>query len=285
MDYNMLYSDYYLRPNIQRDIKGMVRMDRAIFYLKQLLERLIRELSDRKTKTIGDSFYSVQSFLDEISNICNLSGDLTLLDNASKLFRPINQRTIRLDVIRILNEFALIINQYQPIDMIEDHDIIQSRIQRNDGAQIEQQPKIDLSDKSSIFVIMPFDQQFNDVWKGGIQRASEKLGFKPVRVDMINRSSNITDDIVISIEKCNMAIVDVTGNNPNVMFELGYTLAKAKPNIIISQSANFLPFDIRNIRTIVYSNSWSGIEELSNKLQDFLKEYKSQSGTRGSGKK
>lgn len=57
------------------------------------------------------------------------------------------------------------------------------------------------------------------------------------------------------------------------MFELGYTLAKKKPNIIISQSADYLPFDIRNIRTIVYSNTWSGIEELRIKIQDFLREF------------
>jgi nucleoside 2-deoxyribosyltransferase len=97
---------------------------------------------------------------------------------------------------------------------------------------------------------------------------------------MINRSSNITDDIVASIERCHVAIVDVTGNNPNVMFELGYAIAKAKKNIIISQSADFLPFDIRNIRTIVYSNTWSGIEELKGKLQEFLREMKPRSTRR-----
>lgn len=120
---------------------------------------------------------------------------------------------------------------------------------------------------------MPFKQDFNDVWRGGIQRAAQTVGFKPIRVDMINRSTNITDDIVDSIDKCRLAIVDVTDNNPNVMFELGYTLAKNKPNIIISQSADYLPFDIRNIRTIVYQNSWSGIEELNGKIQDFLSEF------------
>lgn len=65
-----------------------------------------------------------------------------------------------------------------------------------------------------------------------------------------------------------------TGNNPNVMFELGYAISKEKSLIIISQSAEYLPFDIRQIRTIVCSNTWSGIEELCKKTQDFLKEFK-----------
>ena len=119
---------------------------------------------------------------------------------------------------------------------------------------------------------MPLAAEFTDVWKGGIERAAQTEGFKPIRVDMINRSTNITDDIVASIDKCRLAIVDVTKNNPNVMFELGYAIAKEKKNIIISQSADFLPFDIRNIRTIVYSNTWSGIEELKGRIQEFLKE-------------
>src|SRR5262249_42953032 len=96
--------------------------------------------------------------------------------------------------------------------------------------------------------------------------------FHPIRVDTINRSTSITDDIVESIKKCRITIVDVTGNNANVMYELGYVMALEKPYIIISQSVQFMPFDIRNIRAITYTNSWSGIEDLRGKLLDFLKE-------------
>jgi hypothetical protein len=60
---------------------------------------------------------------------------------------------------------------------------------------------------------MPFNATFNDVWKGAIEKAAKELGMRPIRVDMINRSSNITDDIVESIKKCHLAIVDVSDNN------------------------------------------------------------------------
>ena len=89
---------------------------------------------------------------------------------------------------------------------------------------------------------------------------------------MINRSSDITDDILDSISNCHAAIVDVTGANANVMFELGYAFAKEKPQIIISQSTDFLPFDIRNLRAVVYQNTWTGIEELYARLIEFLAE-------------
>ena len=54
------------------------------------------------------------------------------------------------------------------------------------------------------------------------------------------------------------------------MYELGYAMALKREYVIISQNVESLPFDIKNIRTILYKNSWSGIEELVKKLDDYL---------------
>jgi nucleoside 2-deoxyribosyltransferase len=141
----------------------------------------------------------------------------------------------------------------------------------NKGTTGELKPSA-VAESSAIFVIMPFDESFSDVWAGAIQRAARAEGYDAIRVDMINRSSDITDDIIEAITNCHVAIVDVTGANANVMFELGYAFAKEKPQVIISQSAEFLPFDIRNLRTVIYRNTWAGIEELSVRLIQFLRE-------------
>jgi hypothetical protein len=37
--------------------------------------------------------------------------------------------------------------------------------------------------------------------------------------------------MIEAIRVCRIAIVDVTGNNPNVMFELGYAMARRKPQM------------------------------------------------------
>jgi len=79
------------------------------------------------------------------------------------------------------------------------------------------------------------------------------------------------DDIVAAIELAEVIVVDVTGNNPNVMFEFGFALAKGKPHAVISQSTEFLTFDIKNLRTLIYKNSWQGIERLYKDLQGFIK--------------
>jgi hypothetical protein len=128
-----------------------------------------------------------------------------------------------------------------------------------------------LKGKNILFAIMPYSEEFHDVWKGGIKRAAANAGLEPIRIDMITQSSEVTDDIVSGTKLAKIVVIDVTHNNANVMFEAGYASALKKPLIIISQSTEFLCFDIQNIRTLVYKNSWQGVEELHSELQRFIK--------------
>ncbi len=127
--------------------------------------------------------------------------------------------------------------------------------------------------EKKVFVIMPFASNFDDVWKGGIERACEKEGLGYLRVDKISLSSWITKDIIGYIDMADFVISDITGNNPNVMFEFGWALALNKKPIVIRQQNDpkTLPFDVKDIRHIQYINSWSGIEKLSKDLCAFLK--------------
>ncbi len=68
-----------------------------------------------------------------------------------------------------------------------------------------------------------------------------------------------------------IVVIDVTGNNANVMFEFGFTLALNKKLVVISQSTDYLTFDIKNLRTLIYINTWQGIENLHKDLQPFIK--------------
>jgi hypothetical protein len=128
-----------------------------------------------------------------------------------------------------------------------------------------------LSKKSVLFAIMPFAPDFSDVWTGGIKRAATGTGLAPVRIDMLTQATEITDDIVEVINRSKVVVIDVTGNNPNVMFEFGFALAKNKKPVIISQSADYLTFDIKHIRTIIYQNTWQGIETLHKDLQPYIR--------------
>ena len=136
-----------------------------------------------------------------------------------------------------------------------------------------------LKGKRILFAIMPFAPEFEDAWVGGIKRAASGTGLTPIRIDMLTQSSEITEDIVQAIKKSEVVVVDVTGNNPNVMFEFGFALALKKKQVVISQSTDYLTFDIKNLRTLIYRNTWQGIETLHKDLQPFIK------GALGKGKK
>lgn len=267
----------YPHRGFESPVPGMVRMDRAMLYLRQRVRSVIGELETRSTKTLGESgYFRVMAFVREAHSLCSMSGDRELAQLIGMATRSLNTRSPRREAVARMKELLDRLEAYEPRDDLGAYEDFRERAGRLDEASGEvPATKVtdqQLTDERTVFVIMPFSADFSDVWKGGIQRAAQAEGFNPIRVDMINRSTNITDDIVSSIEKCRLAIVDVTKNNPNVMFELGYAIAKGKKNIIISQSADFLPFDIRNIRTIVYANTWSGIEELKGRIQEFLKE-------------
>lgn len=133
--------------------------------------------------------------------------------------------------------------------------------------------------KKKVFVIMPFASAFEDVWKGGIERACDKEGVGYMRVDKVSLSSWITKDIIDFIEMADFVIADITGNNPNVMFEFGWSLALKKKPIVIrdENDSERLPFDVKDIRHIRYTNSWNGIEKLYKDICSFLSSTSSES--------
>jgi nucleoside 2-deoxyribosyltransferase len=75
------------------------------------------------------------------------------------------------------------------------------------------------------------------------------------RGDEIAEPGRITDQIITAIEQCDFIIADVTGSNPNVMFELGYARALKRPAVIINQDLTASPFDIAEMRQIVYDRA------------------------------
>ncbi len=128
-----------------------------------------------------------------------------------------------------------------------------------------------LQKKRVLFAIMPFADEFTDTWLGAVKRAASGTGLVPIRIDMITKTSEITDDIVKVIRMAEVVVVDVTGNNANVMFEFGFALALRKPHVVISQSTDYLTFDIKNLRTLIYRNTWQGLEALHKELQNYIR--------------
>ncbi len=102
------------------------------------------------------------------------------------------------------------------------------------------------------FVIMPFDKPFNDVYDVIKKAVAEQRTLQCGRIDEIKRPGSILDDLVDELESATVCIADLTGNRPNVLWEVGYAMALNKPMILVSQDLQSLPFDLAPNRTIEY---------------------------------
>lgn len=95
------------------------------------------------------------------------------------------------------------------------------------------------------FVIMQFTDDFNTLFNDVILPVCDAYGYRVVRGDDFQSSGQILDDITQTIRSAALVIADVTPNNANVFYELGYAHAISKPTILMSdRTRERLPFDI-----------------------------------------
>lgn len=124
------------------------------------------------------------------------------------------------------------------------------------------------------FVLMPFTPSLTAVYESAIKVAVESLGLRCIRADEIPFSSPIMQDIWDGIRSASLVVADLTGRNPNVFYELGLAHALGRNVVIISQTLDDVPFDVRHVRCIIYNGSDEGRASLSNSIATYLKEIK-----------
>lgn len=115
------------------------------------------------------------------------------------------------------------------------------------------------------FVVMPFEEVWSNLSHTFIKAAIRKAdtGIVTVRADEIPDPGRITNQIVAELQECDIIIADITGNNPNVAWELGYAYAYGKQCVIIRQkgASGSAPFDIYDHRRTDYSAIPTEVEE------------------------
>jgi hypothetical protein len=102
------------------------------------------------------------------------------------------------------------------------------------------------------FVISPFGGYFNSYHTAIFEPAIEAAKLKPCRADDLYRPSSIIHDIWNYVSGATVLLADLTGKNPNVLYELGLAHAIGKPVVMVTQVLDDVPFDLRNLRVITY---------------------------------
>ena len=108
---------------------------------------------------------------------------------------------------------------------------------------------------------MPFTDELKPVYEDHVKAVTQRLGLTAVRADVFFAANSIMSDVWNAINQARILIADCTGRNPNVFYELGIAHTLGKPVILIAQSADDIPFDIRHIRTIVYNFTPRGMRD------------------------
>ncbi|MBN1420435.1 MAG: hypothetical protein JXP34_16780 [Planctomycetes bacterium] len=134
------------------------------------------------------------------------------------------------------------------------------------------------------FVIMPFAEAFDTVFEAVKDVATTAVPGTSVEcywLKDIQAAGRITDDILRGLNEAAFCIADVSGHNPNVMWETGYAMALGKPTILIGQDIDALPFDLKSHRVLEYSSGSEG--QLCHKLGEAIRQTLSRYELKSSG--
>ncbi len=109
-------------------------------------------------------------------------------------------------------------------------------------------------DRRKCFFIMPYNDNGNSTF-AHLSEALRKHDYIPIRIDMLPSSQSIMHDILDAIATSNYVIVDISGCNPNVFYELGiaHVFKNIRNVIIIKDKETKTPTDILHLRYTEYS--------------------------------
>lgn len=122
------------------------------------------------------------------------------------------------------------------------------------------------------FVIQPFDNggPYDKRYAEVICPALEELGLKPYRVDRDPSARVLIDTIKDGISQAKIVICEITEDNPNVWFELGFAIALEKECFMLcSSERSKLPFDVQHELVIYYKrDSPSDFKNIDGQLKE-----------------
>ena len=125
--------------------------------------------------------------------------------------------------------------------------------------------------KPKAFIVMQFTEEYNQLYTEVIKPVCENYGLEVERADEFYTATPIIKDIVKSIKNASVIIAEITPDNPNVFYEVGYAHAIEKPTILLSDvNRDKLPFDVSGFRTLFYENTIAGKTKVERNLKKFL---------------
>jgi len=273
-DFNRYLEDY---PVVATHLSAMLITRTGLF--------LGYSLSDPNFQHIKDVVRSRLGKFERMAYIVQF--DASTSDTEKML--QLNLHTINLKTSEKKSRVDALIEFFQDIQMYaETHEATRIRELRPEAFEplekdtllktfkMEGSASILASSSSLCFVIMPFSAEYDVVYHQLIKPAAETSGLKVLRADDIYSPGVITEQIRAAIHQSRICIADVSGKNPNVLYEVGIAHTLDKTTILLSQSVEQIPFDLRAFRVVLYDMKKikRARENLVSAIQEILGERK-----------
>ena len=124
------------------------------------------------------------------------------------------------------------------------------------------------------FVLMPFADTYDiqKVYQDHVKLVLEsRCGLRCERADDIYDIRGVMQLVWEGINRARLVVADLTGKNANVFYELGIAHTLGKPVVILTQSMEFVPSDLRHWKCIVYEYKPRTISKLETDLEKTVK--------------
>ena len=126
-----------------------------------------------------------------------------------------------------------------------------------------------LIDEQLVFVLSPFGEPFDTIYHDHIKPTVEAIGgLRCLRADDIYDNRPIIEDIWRYTNQARILIAELTERNPNVFYETGIAHTVGKEVILITQSMEDVPFDLKHLRCIVYEFTPRGTKTLEENMKN-----------------
>lgn len=125
--------------------------------------------------------------------------------------------------------------------------------------------------KNQIFVIMKFgDNILDSAYEGVIIPLFEKYNIDVVRVDEIQDSGKISDQILDLISESKYVLSDLTGSRPNCYYETGFAHAMGKEIILTCNKSEKIHFDLAGYRFITWETESDFRKQLEARIKGII---------------
>jgi hypothetical protein len=122
--------------------------------------------------------------------------------------------------------------------------------------------------EKQIFVVMKFgDEILDSAYEGVIKPLASEFNLDVVRVDEIQDSGKINDQILENIAKSCLIISDLSGERPNCYYETGFAHALGKDVILTIHENSDIHFDLSSHRFIQWKTEKNLRDQLRQRIQ------------------